>query len=98
MLDEIVAAIQQQRALTINYHPGLREIEPHAVGYGKRRQLLLRAFQTRGASASGKHADWKLFRVDRVAISPQMADHFGGPRPGYRRGDPAMTGGIIAQL
>lgn len=98
MLADIVAAIQQQRTLTINYAPGLREIEPHAVGYGSGGQILLRAFQTSGVSASGKPVNWKLFRVGRLGGAPQAGGHFVGPRPGYRRGDSAMTGGVIAQL
>lgn len=98
MLDEIVAAITQQRTMRIDYAPGSREIEPHAVGYGSDGQLLVRAFQVSGASASGEHRDWKLLRIDRFHGSPRLGTQFGGPRPGYRRGDKAMTRGVIAQL
>jgi hypothetical protein len=84
--------------MRINYDLGMREIEPHAVGYGSDGQLLLRAYQTTGASASGEHENWKLFRLDRFTGSSKPADPFNGPRPGYRRGDKAMKQGIIAQL
>ena len=97
MLELIIAAIRQHSMLYLNYPPGNRLIEPHAVGYGGRGQLLLRAFQVDGASASGACRAWKLFDLDR-ADSVVLADMpFGDPEQGYRRGDPAMRS-IIAEL
>ena len=58
----------------------------------------MRAFQTEGASASGEHEHWKLFRVDRAESIELSSDSFDGPRPEYKRGDRAMKGGIIAEL
>lgn len=97
MNQTIVAAIQQQRRLRIWYDPGGRIVEPHAYGTGSSGQHLLRAFQTEGASASGEHANWKLFRVDRISSLEMLDETFPGPRPGYRRGDSAMQR-IFAQL
>lgn len=73
-------------------------IEPHALGYSEEGHVLLRAYQTDGASASGEHINWKLFRLDRMATIQASGKLFDGPRPLYRRGDSAMKGGIIAQL
>lgn len=98
MIEDYVAAIRQRRTLLVNYAPGAREIEPHAVGVGADGQHLLRAFQTDGASASGEHINWKLFRLDRFGGPPKLAGKFPGPRPGYRRGDSAMKRGIIEEL
>lgn len=94
----ITAAIQNKKCLRITYAPGGRVIEPHALGWGADVQLLLRAYQVDGASASGEHEHWKLFRVDRiVSIDPDDTSS-DAPRPGYRPGDKAMKGGIISEV
>ena len=98
MLTTIKNAIASRTRLTINYPPGVRVIEPHAIGYSKDGNILLRAYQTEGASASGEHEHWKLFRLDRLEGANDNGGSFGGPRPDYRKGDKAMKGGIIAEL
>ena len=68
------------------------------MGYGSDEQLLLRAYQVEGASLSGEHVHWKLFRVDRLGnVEPNPAPS-SAPRDGYKRDDKAMKGGIIAQI
>lgn len=94
----IVDAISRRQVLDIFYPPGRRIIEPHAIGYGSEGQILVRAYQTSGASASGEHINWKLFRLDRFHNGSPTGGTFAGPRPGYRRNDSAMKRGIIAQL
>ena len=98
MSDAIKRAIEGRQVLEIDYSPGKRYIEPHALGYSADGNLLLRAFQTEGASASGEHRNWKLLRVDRAKSIRPAGTGFQDARPGYRRGDSAMKGGIIAQL
>ena len=98
MLELVKNAIEGRRNLILHYDPGARSIEPHAVGYSSSGEILLRAYQTSGASASGEHANWKLFRLDRAISVDDGGAVFDGPRPEYRRGDRAMRGGIIAQL
>ncbi len=98
MKNDIVVAIRTKRRLRIWYGPGERLIEPHALGYSTDRNLLLRAFQVEGASASGEHDDWKLFRVDRIKSEAPTNLYFDEPRPDYRRDEKAMKGGIIAQV
>jgi len=98
MLELVVNAIEGRKTLEINYYPGSRSIEPHAVGYGADGQLLLRAFQTGGASSSGRRVDWKLLRLDRAEGANTDGMSFARPRPGYSSGDKAMRGGIIAEL
>lgn len=97
LLAVIISAIQNRRILKWTYPPGDRWIEPHALGRSADGNLLLRAYQTNGASASGEHKWWKLFRVDR-AEGFEPSGSFDGPRPEYKRGDRAMKGGIIAEL
>lgn len=56
----ITAAINQKQILRLTYPPGVRLVEPHAFGRSSDGNLLLRAYQTEGASASGEHDWWKL--------------------------------------
>lgn len=90
-------AIHEKQRIQLFYEPGMRVVEPHAFGRSSEGNLLVRAFQVDGASASGEHRDWKLFRVDRIGSSVSDGN-FEGPRHGYKRGDKAMKGGIIAEL
>lgn len=94
----ITAAIQNQTCLRIWYEPGERLIEPHTLGRGSDGQLLLRAYQVSGASASGEHEHWKLFRVDRMRDAARDDTPSEAPRPGYKRGDKIMKLGIIAEV
>lgn len=98
MIDLIKTAILQLRRLSIHYEPGLRLIEPHVLGRGKDGQLLVRAFQVSGASASGEPINWKLFRLDRMGSVNDGGESFSGPRPLYNPKDSAMKGGIIVCL
>jgi hypothetical protein len=98
MRDLMVAAINGRKIVNIWYEPGTRSIECHALGFGSDGQVLLRAFQTEGASASNEHVNWKLFRLDRMRNVELTDIEFLGPRPGYKLNDRAMTRGIICQL
>lgn len=97
MTTDWAEAIRERKRVRLFYEPGERLVEPHAFGYSGDGNLLVRAFQVEGASASGEHHDWKLFRVDRMGQSGPDGD-FNSPRAGYKRGDRAMKGGIIAEL
>ena len=98
MISQIVNAIQNKQLIQINYFPGERVVEPHAIGRSKDGNILFRAYQRSGASASGEHAYWKLFRIDRAGHIHEMSEQFAGPRPQYNPNDSAMKGGIIACL
>lgn len=98
MKDVLRKAINERLCLRIFYDPGWRIIEPHAYGHGSSGQLLLRAYQVEGASASNEHEHWKLFREDRIEAIELEGSGFDGPRDGYKEGDKAMKLGIIAQL
>lgn len=91
-------AIKEQLRVRLYYEPGMRIVEPHAFGYGTDGQELLRVYQTEGASASGEHEHWKLFRVDRIVRAELEGSSFDEPREGYKENDKAMKRGIIAQL
>jgi hypothetical protein len=97
--DPLIAALCREldagRAIAIDYSPGWRIVEPHAIGRGANGQPLLRAWQISGASESGGLPAWRLFRLDRIGAWRPTADRSGAPRPGYNfRGDrqiPAVT-------
>tara|TARA_R110000824_G_scaffold37634_3_gene115690 strand:+ start:383 stop:676 length:294 start_codon:yes stop_codon:yes gene_type:complete len=93
----ICQAINERRLLRIDYTVGMRTVEPHAYGESAGGDELLRAFQVGGPHADPGH-DWDLFRLDRAGAIQILDAHFDGPRPGYRRDDSAMKGGIFCQL
>ena len=98
MLSVLIAAIEGRRLVSVWYDPGVRVVEPHALGYGSDGQLLLRAFQVAGASISDQPFHWKLFRLDRMRDARLNGKSFRKPRPEYQRDDCVMTLGIIAQI
>ena len=98
MVPTIRDAIQNRSVLRVEYPPGERLVEPHCLGISGEGDYLLRAFQTGGASASGEHINWKLFRIDRMQAANDTGDSFSCPRPEYNPNDKAMKGGIIACL
>ena len=96
MRSAIIEAIQSLRLLSLWYDPGMRVAEPHVLGYGSDGQLLLRALQIKGASASSEHFNWKLFRLDRMRNATLNGGSFSAPTtPEYNRNDRAMKRGII---
>lgn len=98
MESQITKAIQDRRLLRFYYEPGLRTVEPHALGISADGNLLLRAYQIGGASKSGEHANWKLFRIEKITSLEVTEERFAGARPGYNPNDPAMKTKIIACL
>ncbi|MHA6287888.1 hypothetical protein [Maricaulis sp. CAU 1757] len=98
MVDHIKDAIARRIRIHVHYGAGYRLIEPHALGISTTGNWLLRAYQVSGASASGEAEGWKLLRFDRFGpFSTEPEEPF-SPRPGYRRDDPVMKGGIVAQI
>ncbi|MCW1931158.1 WYL domain-containing protein [Pararhodobacter zhoushanensis] len=98
MFELLKRAIEERICLEIYYPPGYRTVEPHALGYGSDGQILARVYQTSGSSASGEPTHWKLLRFDRMSNASDTGIQFSEPRIGYKRGDKAMSGGIIAEL
>ena len=99
MRAEIIEAIESKSRLSILYDDDLLErcIEPHAYGISTKGTYLLRAYQVNGPSDSGEPEGWKLFRVDRIASLETLDSHF-TTRPGFKRGDSAMTQGVLAEV
>ena len=98
MTKEIIDAIDNRTCLKVFYDPGERIIEPHTFGIGKDKQMLLRAYQIAGASASGEHENWKLFRLDKLVFVSSDGTPAMAPRHGYKRGDKVMKSAIIREV
>ena len=94
----ISEAIRHGHELLIRYRGGgVRVVEPHTLGVGSKGQLLMRAYQTGGDSKSGETDKWKTFLVDEIDEVTDTGGASGPPRLGYRRNDPLMKSGIIAE-
>src|SRR5262245_16488893 len=94
----VAQAIKDRRLLRFYYEPGIRTVEPHALGVSAEGNTLLRAYQIDGASKSGEHINWKLFRLEKMTSFEVAKNSFAGPRPGYNPQDPAMKSRIIESL
>lgn len=96
MNSEIVQAIAQRRLMELSYDGLRRTVEPHAYGVTAHGHEVIRVWQTSGGSANGEPTGWKLLRVDEARVTA-LGERFEGPRPGYKRGDKAMSR-IFAEL
>ncbi len=94
----IESAIRNRRLLRFGYDGYLRTVEPHACyGISRKNRYLLRAYQVAGGSESGEFVGWKLFCEDEMVAITETSDTFAGPRPDYKREDPAIQR-IIVEL
>jgi predicted DNA-binding transcriptional regulator YafY len=102
-INDLQDSIKKKKLVIIYYDgkdnggKGLRTIEPVCLGYSKKDNLVLRAWEREGASYSEKNENnilpgWRLFRVDKIfTLSPTM-DNFNEMRPYYNpNGDKSMT-------
>ncbi len=90
LLLELQRAIARRQRLRVWYEPGSRVIEPHCLGYDRAGDLLLRAYQTRGASRSDESEHWKMLRVDRLHAIEETGEVFARPRPDFNPDDPII--------
>jgi len=102
-IDDVRDSISNKRVCIIYYDgndnggKGYRLIEPVCLGFSKKGNLVLRAWEREGASYSEKNENnilpgWRLFRLDKIfTLSPTM-DNFYEMRPNYNpNGDKSMT-------
>lgn len=96
MLQTIIDAIRNRQILSFSYDSLPRLVEPHAVGLSTAANQVMRCFQVGGSHRKAGH-DWDLVKLERVVGLKMTGEHFAAPRPGYRRGDSAMST-IYAEL
>jgi predicted DNA-binding transcriptional regulator YafY len=106
-LSDVRDSISNSKTVVIYYDgkdnggKGYRTIEPVCLGYSKRGNLVLRAWETEGASWSDKNDEnylpgWRLFRLDKIFTFQPTMDKFIEMRPFYNPdGDRSMTRVLI---
>lgn len=95
--EQLLQAVNNLCVVSFVYDGKVRIVEPHAVGTNKNGELIMRAYQTDGESATNPMA-WKLFTVSKIenlALCPDFKSL--APRDGYKPDDRAMVT-ILAQL
>jgi predicted DNA-binding transcriptional regulator YafY len=96
MLQTIIDAIRDKQQLSFTYDGLLRLVEPHTVGLSTAGNQVMRCFQVGGSHRKAGH-DWDLVKLEKIVALTVTGEHFAGPRPGYKRGDGAMST-IYAEL
>ena len=101
-LGDVQDSIRDKKVIVIYYDgndnggKGYRTIEPVCLGYSKRGNLVLRAWETEGSSWSAKNKSnllpsWRLFRLDKIFTYKPTMDNFVDMRPKYNpNGDRSM--------
>ena len=106
-IDDVQSAIKQKKIVMIYYNgndnggKGYRLIEPLCLGYSKRGNLVLRAWEREGASWSSSNEGnvlpvWRFFRLDKIFTFKDTLDKFYEMRPNYNpNGDKSMDSVIV---
>jgi predicted DNA-binding transcriptional regulator YafY len=106
-LGDVQDSIKKKSIMIIYYDgddnggKGYRTIEPVCLGYSKRGNLVLRAWEREGASWSEKNKGnilpgWRLFRLDKIFTYKPTMDNFMDIRPYYNpNGDRSMDRVLI---
>jgi len=106
-LDQVQDSIRKKQVIVIYYDgkdnggKGYRTIEPVCLGYSKKGNLVLRAWETEGSSWSAKNKSnylpgWRFFRLDKIFTYKPTMDNFVDMRPNYNSsGDKSMTRVLI---
>ena len=106
-LSDVQNSIRNKKVMIIYYDgddnggKGYRTIEPVCLGYSKKGNLVLRAWETEGSSWSSKNKNnflpgWRFFRLDKIFTYKPTMDNFTEVRPNYNpNGDRSMSRVII---
>jgi len=101
-ISDMTDSIKKRNVVTIYYDgndnggKGYRTIEPVCLGFSKRDNMVLRAWEREGASYSAQNEGnvlpgWRLFRVDKIFTYKPSFDKFDEVRPNYNpQGDKSM--------
>jgi len=102
-ISDMTDSIKKRNVVTIYYDgndnggKGYRTIEPVCLGYSKKGNLVLRAWEQEGKSHSrdtkgNPIPGWRLFRLDKIFTYKPTMDNFVDIRPNYNpNGDRSMT-------
>jgi hypothetical protein len=90
-LTEACEALKAKRCIELKYSGRDRVVEVHAAGFTRDEKPIMRVWQVRGGSAGGDSSGWKLLRLDEIGSAKILDEKSEAPRPGYRKGDPAIN-------
>ena len=106
-LGDVQDSIKKRKVVTIYYDgndnggKGYRTIEPVCLGFSKKGNLVLRAWESEGSSWSASNKGnilpgWRLFRLDKIFTYLPTMDNFDEVRPKYNpNGDRSMERVLI---
>jgi len=106
-LDQVQDSIRDKKVIIIYYDgddnggKGYRTIEPVCLGYSKKGNLVLRAWEVEGKSHSRDFKGnpipgWRLFRLDKIFTYKPTMNNFVDMRPNYNpNGDKSMSRVIL---
>jgi predicted DNA-binding transcriptional regulator YafY len=106
-LGDVQDSIKKRKVVTIYYDgndnggKGFRTREPVCLGYSKKGNLVLRAWESEGSSWSASNKGnilpgWRLFRLDKIFTYLPTMDNFDEVRPKYNpNGDRSMERVLI---
>ena len=106
-LGDVQDSIKKKSVINIYYDgndnggKGYRTIEPVCLGYSKKGNLVLRAWESEGSSWSASNKGnflpgWRLFRLDKIFTYQPTMDNFVEVRPKYNpNGDRSMERVLI---
>ncbi len=80
-------AIKRRRIIAFNYKNALRTAEPHLLGYDKKNNLALSAWQLSGGSGQS----WRSFHFSLMTNVSITDDEFLQARPDYNPNDQTMS-------
>jgi predicted DNA-binding transcriptional regulator YafY len=83
----ICDAIKRRRVITFSYKSALRTVEPHLLGYDKKNNLALSAWQLSGGSGQS----WRSFHLSLLTNVSITDDEFPWARPDYNPNDQTMS-------
>jgi predicted DNA-binding transcriptional regulator YafY len=101
-VSDLQDSIKKKKVVVIYYNgrdnggKGLRIIEPVCLGYSKKGNMVLRAWEREGVSYSDRNENnylpgWRLFRIDKIFTFSPTDDNFFEMRPNYNpNGDKSM--------
>jgi predicted DNA-binding transcriptional regulator YafY len=101
-ISDMTDSIKKRNVVTIYYDgddnggKGYRTIEPVCLGFSKKDNMVLRAWEREGSSYSAQNKGnvlpgWRLFRVDKIFTYKPTFDKFDEVRPNYNpQGDKSM--------
>ncbi|MGH7527478.1 MAG: WYL domain-containing protein [Gemmatimonadales bacterium] len=81
--EQLVKAVADHRVATFKYHGLPRIVEPHLLGVHEAGEPMLIAYQTAGASESGKVPGWRTFITSEIEDVEVTEREFEGPRADF---------------